>query len=326
MPELTYAQAVNAALRRALEERPEVVVYGEDVGKPGGVHGVTRGLHRSFGDRVFDTPISESSILGSAIGMSMVGLRPVVEIMWADFVFVAFDQLINQASNVRYVSRGELTAPITVRMQQGAAPGACAQHSQSIEAFLAHIPGLRVALPSNPQDAYDITLAAIAADDPTVVIENRTLYHSMRSEVSFAEQWPVSRAARVVRSGTDITAVTWGATVNAVLSAAAMLDERAGIDVEVIDLRWLNPLDDEAVALSLSNTGALAVVHEANQTGGFGAEIVARMTERGIPLSPPPLRIATPDMRIPAAPSLLSAVVPSADLIARRLEAAVTSR
>lgn len=318
MGEITYAQAINAALRRALAEDPKTLLFGEDVALPGGVHGVTRRLRREFGDRVFDTPISESAILGGAVGAAMMGLRPIVEIMWADFAFVAFDQLINQAANVRYVSRGRLKAPMTIRTQQGATPGSCAQHSQCVEALFAHIPGLRVCLPATPQDAYDLLLAAIECDDPVVVIESRALYHSLKDTVDLdAPRSPIG-GARIVRPGSDISVVTWGPMLHTVLEAAHALEED-GIDIEVIDARWLNPFDTDTVTESVSRTGRLAVVHEANLTGGFGAEIVARVVERGVPLSAPPLRVATDDLRIPAAPGLQRAAIPGSDLVADRL-------
>lgn len=319
MPELSYIEATNAALVRALKERDDVLLYGEDVAKPGGVHGLTRGLRRAYGDRVFDTPISESAILGSAIGAALMGRRPVVEIMWADFLFVAFDQLINQASNLRYVSRGELSAPITVRTQQGTAPGACAQHSQSVEALLAHVPGLRVCLPSTPQDAYDLTLAAIGCDDPTVIIDHRSLYRSVTGEVAIPAAWPGIGGARIHRPGTDVTLVTWGAAVPVALDAARRLAEEDGISVEVLDPRWLNPLDTDAILDSVARTGALVLLHEANRTGGFGAEIVARVVEAGVALRTPPRRLGAADTRIPAAPSLLAAVIPTVDSVVAAL-------
>lgn len=318
MGEITYAQAVNAALRRALAEDSKTLLFGEDVALPGGVHGVTRRLRREFGDRVFDTPISESAILGGAVGAAMMGLRPIVEIMWADFAFVAFDQLINQAANVRYVSRSRLKAPMTIRTQQGATPGSCAQHSQCVEALFAHIPGVRVCLPATPQDAYDLLLAAIECDDPVVVIESRALYHSLKDTVDLDGPRSPIGGARVVRPGTDISVVTWGPMLHTVLEAAHAL-EADGIDVEVIDARWLNPFDTDTVSESVSRTSRLAVVHEANLTGGFGAEIVARVVERGVPLSTPPLRVATDDLRIPAAPGLQSAAIPGAERVAARL-------
>jgi pyruvate/2-oxoglutarate/acetoin dehydrogenase E1 component len=318
MGEITYAQAVNAALRRALTDDPKTLLFGEDVALPGGVHGVTRRLHREFGDRVFDTPISESAILGGAVGAAMVGLRPIVEIMWADFAFVAFDQLINQAANVRYISQGRLNAPMTIRTQQGATPGSCAQHSQCVEALFAHIPGLRVCLPATPQDAYDLLLTAIECDDPVVVIESRALYHSLKDTVDLDGPRSPIGGARIVRPGTDLSVVTWGPMLHTVLEAAHLLADDC-IEVEVIDARWLNPFDTETVGESVSRTGRLAAVHEANLTGGFGAEIIARIVGRGMPLSAPPLRVATDDLRIPAAPGLQRAVIPSAERVAARL-------
>lgn len=315
---LKYGEAVNAALVRALTEIPETLFYGEDVALPGGVFGVSRGLRRRFGNRVFDTPISESAILGSAVGAALMGRRPIVEIMWADFSLVAFDQLVNQVANARYVSRGEAPAPIVVRTQQGAAPGSCAQHSQSLEALFLHVPGLRVVMPWTQQDAYDALLAAVYSDDPVIVIENRTLYAGAKAEVIVGDTprpigWSTPR-----RSGGDVTVATWGAMTGRVLQAAELLASD-GIEIEVIELTWLNPLDLSQVQNSLRRTGKLAVVHEANLTGGFGAEVVARIAEAGIPLSAPPLRVGTPDVRLPAAPVLADALVPSPDHIAAEL-------
>jgi acetoin:2,6-dichlorophenolindophenol oxidoreductase subunit beta len=308
---LTYAGAVNAALTRALTEIPETLLFGEDVAAPGGVFGVTRGLKKTFGDRVFDTPISESAILGAAIGAAMMGRRPIAEIMWIDFSLVALDQIVNQAANVRYVSRGQATAPLTIRTQQGNAPGACAQHSQSLEAFFAHVPGLRVCMPSTPQDAYDLLLAAIWCDDPALVIENRTLYHGAKSAVTTGTPVQPPAGARIVQPGSDVTLVTWGAMTLRALEAASECAGN-GVSVEVIDMRWLRPLDIDSVLASVRRTGRLAVAHEAHLTGGVGSEIVARIAESGIRLSAAPVRIATPDVRIPAAPTLATAVIPSA--------------
>ena len=174
--ELRYIQAVNHALRWAMREYPEALIFGEDVAIPGGPFGATKGLRNEFGDRIFDTPISESAFVGAAIGAAMRGRRPIVEIMFADFTLVAMDQIVNQLANVRYVSQGRYKAPVTIRTQGGYTPGACAQHCQSLEAFFAHVPGLRVGLPAYPQDAYDMLRSAIAHDDPVLIIENRSLY------------------------------------------------------------------------------------------------------------------------------------------------------
>lgn len=322
MPEtklLTYAGAVNAALVRALEELPEVLLFGEDVALPGGVFGVTKGLKKRFGERVFDTPISEAAILGGALGASMVGRRPIAEIMWIDFALVAFDQLVNQAANVRYVSRGALRAPMTVRTQQGNAPGACAQHSQSLEALFAHIPGLQVCMPATPQDAYDLLLASVYSDDPAIVIENRTLYHSLQGEVVLDAEVPPIGRARVRRAGNDATVVTWGAVQAKVMEAAELL-ARDGFEVEVVDLRWLRPLDRDTVLASVQRTGRLVVVHDAHVFAGLGAEVVACVVEAGCDLRVPPRRVGVPDARIPAAPSLAAALMPSVPKIVEVLE------
>ena len=316
--EVTYIQAVNEALRWALAEYPEAVVFGEDVGLPGGPYAASKGLRKEFGERVFDTPISESAIIGAAVGAAMRGLRPIVEIMFADFFLVALDQVVNQAANVRYVSRGRFTAPLTIRSQQAATPGACAQHSQSLEAIFCHVPGLRVCLPGTPQDAFELLRAAIASDDPVVVLESRALYQTS-GEVPLDGPVEQVGGARVVRAGRDVTLASWGRTVGEARAAADTVATE-GLDVEVIDLRWLSPLDFEAVAASVGRTSRLVVAHEANLTGGFGAEIAARAAKECFwALDAPIERVALPDTRIPAAPVLQQALVPGADSIATAL-------
>ncbi|GAA2133524.1 alpha-ketoacid dehydrogenase subunit alpha/beta [Nocardioides bigeumensis] len=308
-----YHRAVNQALKEALEHSPTVMVYGEDVGFAGGIFGVTRGLQKEFGvGRVFDTPIAEAAILGSAVGAAMVGMRPVVEVMWADFVFVALDQIVNQAANVRYVSRSKLTAPLTIRMQQGATPGSCAQHSQSIEAILAHVPGIKVGLPASAQDAYEMTRAAVYDPDPVVLIENRVMY-TEAGEVAFGGQVAATHGARLRRTGSDVAVICWGTTVSKALDAAADL-EQDGINAAVLDLRWLRPLDTDAIAAVVAATsGRVVVVHEAHLTGGFGAEVSARITEQHFDrLAGPVVRLGLPDVRMPSAPALQDAVLPSA--------------
>ena len=310
---VSYIQAVNEALSRELETRPEVLVYGEDVGFSGGIFGASRGLQKRFGaDRVFDTPISESAILGSAVGAALMGMKPIVEIMWADFMLVALDQIINQAANVRYITRGRSGAPIVVRTQQGVTPGSCAQHSQSLEALLAHIPGLRIAIPATPQDAYSLLRAATASSDPCVVFEARALYQTT-GEVHFSDSIEPIGKSRLRKQGRDAVIVTWGTALAVALDAAAKLAEQ-GLDVGVLDLRWLSPLDTDGLQAAVrSASGKVLVLHEANRTGGFGAEIVARLHElfendRALTV----VRLATPDMRIPAAPVLQRALLPTA--------------
>jgi len=312
---MTFAQAANAALARELEENEKVIVFGEDVALPGGVFGVTKGLQQRFGERVFDTPISESAILGGAVGAALFGMRPVVEIMWADFTLVAFDQLANQAANVRYVSNGRLSAPLTVRTQQGNAPGACAQHSQSLETLFAHIPGLEVCMPATQQDAYGLLRAAINSPNPTIVIENRTLYHGAKAEIDLDGPLPAVGEPAVRRRGSTMTVVTWGAMQHRVLEAAEELAEQ-GIDLEVIDVRWIRPLDIGPILKSVGKTGRLAVVHEAHTFLGVGAEIVAQVVSSGVTLVQPPLRVGTPPARIPAAPHLADALIPNRNAIA----------
>lgn len=321
---LKYGEAVNAALVRVMTELPETLLYGEDVAKPGGVFGVTRGLLRRFGDRVFDTPISEAAILGSAVGAAMLGRRPIIEIMWVDFSLVALDQLVNQAANARYVSRGAAPAPIVVRTQQGNAPGACAQHSQSLEALFLHVPGLRVALPRTTQDAYDVLVSATYSDDPVIVIENRTLYAGAKTPTTLGGPVRPIGWSHHLRQGDDVTVVTWGTVATQVEAAAESLDGE-GISADVHELTWLNPLDLTPVLDSLERTGRLVVVHEANTTGGFGAEIVSRVVEVGVPLTAPPVRIGAADTRMPAAVVLAGAVLPGVENIGARIRSAVRS-
>ena len=280
--------------------------------KPGGVFGVTKDLQKNFGSgRVFDTPISETAMLGTAVGASMCGLRPVVEIMWIDFSLVAMDQIVNQAANVRYVSAGKLQAPMTIRTQQGALPGSCAQHSQNLEALFAHVPGLRVGLPATPQDAYDMLLTGIACDDPALILENRGLYHTLSGPVELQRPISTRFEANVTREGKHLTILTWGSMLHRVHEAADLLKAQHGIDPEVIDARWIAPFDWDTLKKSVRKTSALLVVHEANLTCGFGAEVAARVQHDLFDhLRAPVERLGVPDCRIPAAPHLQSALIP----------------
>ena len=307
---LKHGQAANAALARVLEETPEAFYFGEDCAKPGGVFGTTRSLVSQFGDRVFDTPISETAMLGSAVGAALMGARPIVEIMWVDFTLVALDQIVNQAANARYVSRGRAPAPIVVRTQQGNAPAACAQHSQSLEAFFLHVPGLRVVMPWSAQDIFDAILSGVKCDDPTIIIENRTLYDGQKYDVVVDAPVRDIGWSNVRAHGEDVTIVTWGAMTARVLEAATQLEQNA-VSADVVELTWLNPVDLATVMASLQRTRRLVVVHEANLSGGFGAEIVARVVESGADLAAPPRRIATPNMVIPAHPRLADELIPS---------------
>jgi pyruvate dehydrogenase E1 component beta subunit/2-oxoisovalerate dehydrogenase E1 component len=313
---LRYIQAVQAAMRWALESRADTLIFGEDVAKPGGPFGATKGLFEAFGEeRIFDTAISETAMLGMALGTAMTGHRPIVEIMYADFMFVAMDQLVNQIANTRYVSEGRWSAPLVVRTQQGVSPGACAQHSHSIETYLVHTPGLRVALPATADDAYQMNRTAIDSDDPVIVVEARMLYPSVGDVALDAPVQPMG-GARIARPGSDATLVSWSTGVPTCLVAAEQLAGE-GVDVEVVDMRWLNPLDIDTAVASIAKTGRAAVVHEANLTGGLGGEIVARASEAlfGV-LQAPILRVATPDVPMPAAPNLQAAAIPDAARVA----------
>lgn len=321
-PTLRYIQAVQHGLRWAVTRRDDTLIFGEDVAIPGGPFGATKGLYSEFGsDRIFDTPISETAMLGMALGTAMTGRRPIVEIMYADFMFVAMDQLLNQIANARYVSEGRWSAPLVVRTQQGYSPGSCAQHSHSIESFLVHTPGLRVAVPATPDDAYQMIRTAVVSDDPVVITEARMLYPTKGPVELDAPVQPVG-GARVVRQGRDITLVSWSTAVNTCLEAADQLADE-GVEAEVIDMRWLNPLDIDTVVESTARTCRALVVHEANLTGGIGGEIAARLAEACFgSLKAPVGRIAAPDVPMPAAPNLQLEVVPTAARIsnaARRL-------
>lgn len=315
---MTYIQAVNAALRDILESDPTSVCYGEDVGGSGGIFQASRYLQRDFGvDRVFDTPIAENAILGSALGASLSGLKPIVEIMWSDFIFVALDQLVNQAANIRYITRGRSSAPFVVRTQQGVTPGSCAQHSRSIEAFLAHVPGLKVALAASAADAYSLLRAAAADPDPCVVIEARGLYQT-KGEVQLTHGAEAVGAARLRKSGGDLGIISWGTALPEALSAAEEL-ESEGHDVGVLDLRWLNPLDEDAISDLVRRCGGrILIVHEAASTGGFGAELIARLHDGNAGAQLHVERLASPDVPMPAAHELQQALLPTKERIMER--------
>jgi pyruvate/2-oxoglutarate/acetoin dehydrogenase E1 component len=319
---ITYRAALGAALQRAMRTYPETLVFGEDVAGPGGVFGVTRGLVDEFGDRVFDTPISENAMLGAALGAALMGRRPVVEIMWADFLFVGIDQLVNQAANVRWLTRGRMMAPLTVRTQQGSLTSSSAQHSRCVEALLCHIPGLRVGLPSNPADAYVMLLAAIADDDPTIIIEHRAIY-DQQGVVDLESEIPALGGAVIARPGSDVTIVALSRMVGVALAAAELLAAE-GIDAEVVDPRWLSPFDWETVEASLSRTNRLVVVHEAVRTCGFGAEVAALAAERGFwHLDGPVVRVTAPDCPKPSAPTLEAVAIPDAEKVAHGVRRAL---
>ncbi|MEV0363473.1 alpha-ketoacid dehydrogenase subunit beta [Nocardia fusca] len=298
----TFAAALNAGLRSALEEDPKVVLMGEDIGRLGGVFRVTDALQKDFGDRrVIDTPLAESGIIGTAFGMALRGYRPVCEIQFDGFVYPAFDQIVSQVAKIHYRTRGAVRAPLTIRIPFGGGIGSVEHHSESPEAYFAHTAGLRVVAPSNPADAFTMIRQAIALDDPVIFFEPKRRYWDKAEFDPAAEpDLPLDRARVCVR-GTDATVVAYGGTVATALAAAKMGAEE-GISLEVVDLRSLAPLDVDTVAESVDRTGRLIVVHEASRTGGIGAELAARITERCFyRLEAPVLRVAGFDIPYPPA-------------------------
>jgi acetoin:2,6-dichlorophenolindophenol oxidoreductase subunit beta len=276
MARMNYAQAACAALRDAMRADESVVTLGEDVGR-GGVFGQYRGLQEEFGvARVIDTPISESTIMGAAVGMALAGLRPVVEMRLTDFALCAMDELINQAAKARYMFGGQGRVPLVARLPIGIWSGSAAQHSQSLEAWFAHIPGLVVVTPASAQDNYSLLAAAIACGDPVVYMEHKELW-GIEGTVELSSREALG-TARILRQGRDVTLVTWSRTVGAALEAAERAADE-GLDVEVIDLRTIWPWDRDSVFASAAKTGRALVAHEAVQVAGFGAEIAASIAE-----------------------------------------------
>jgi len=309
MPEQTYLEAIRAGLHEEMSRDSSVYVLGEDVAL-GGPFGVTKGLSEGFGaHRVVNTPISEGTVMGLAIGAATAGLRPVVEIMFIDFITLAMDQLVNHAAKLHYMSGGQLKIPLTVRVQCGISGAMGAHHSQSLESWLAHVPGLKVVMPSNPADAKGLLKAAIRDDNPVIFIEHRGLYWA-RGKVPDGDRLvPIGRAA-VLREGTQVTLVALANRVGAALAAA---DELAagGISTEVIDPRSISPLDIETIVDSVKKTSRMIVVHEAVQQGGIGAEITATVQEHALYyLDAPILRVAAPFAPVPASPSLEKQFLP----------------
>jgi 2-oxoisovalerate dehydrogenase E1 component len=256
------------------------------------------------------------------VGAALEGLRPIVEIMWADFMLVGIDQLINQAANVRYVGRGKQSAPLVMRCQQGVTPGSCAQHSQSLEALLCHVPGLKVGLPATAQDAYAMLRAAVADPDPCILMEARALY-GRSGPVDVQAPIEAVGGARLRRDGGDVAIVSWGRMIHTCLAAADALAQE-GIEASVLDLRWLAPLDHAALQHAVEGCGRVVVVHEANETGGFGAEVAAWISCQCFDsLDAPVLRVGTPDVRMPSAPSLQAALVPDESRISHAVRGLV---
>ena len=301
MSVLTLGKALNRGLHRALADDPKVVVMGEDVGVLGGVYRITDGLQAEFGaHRVVDTPLAESAIIGTAIGLAFRGYRPVCEIQFDGFVYPAFDQIVSQLARMHSRTRGAVTLPLTIRIPVGGGIGSAEHHSDSPEALFVHTPGLRVVTASTPQDAHTLLRQAIACDDPVIFFEPKRRYH-VRGEVDEeAVDLPMG-AARVARSGDQVTLVTFGALVPTALDAATAAAEE-GVSIEVIDLRSLSPIDYDTVAASVRRTGRLVVAHEGPFTAGLGAEIAATITERCFHyLEAAPVRVTGHDIVYPPA-------------------------
>ncbi|HYE02159.1 MAG TPA: alpha-ketoacid dehydrogenase subunit beta [Phycisphaerales bacterium] len=279
MAQLTLVQAINLALAQEMEADPRVVVLGEDVGKNGGVFRVTEGLQARFGaERVADTPLAESGIMGTAIGLAMAGMRPVPEIQFEGFLGPAYDQLVSHAARYRTRTRGAITIPLTVRVPVGGGIHAPELHSDSPEAIYAHTPGLKVVMPSTPADAKGLLIAAIRDPDPVVFFEPKRIYRAFREEVSEDEYTVPIGQAKVVAEGTDLTLVSWGAMVHECVAALDRLHE--DVSVELIDLRTIYPIDADTIAASVQKTGRCVIVHEAPKTCGLGAELAALIQER----------------------------------------------
>jgi 2-oxoisovalerate dehydrogenase E1 component beta subunit len=311
---MTMAGALNAALRDAMAEDDRVVVYGEDVGPLGGVFRVTDGLQAEYGeDRVWDSPLAEAGIVGTAVGMAMYGLRPVVEMQFDAFSYPAFEQIVSHVAKMRNRTKGRVSLPMVIRIPCAGAIGGVEHHSDSSEAYWTATPGLTVVTPSNPADAYSMLREAIESEDPVVFMEPKSRYWA-KAELSLPVRTAPMNRAQVVREGTDVTLIGYGPTVRTALDAAAAA-ESEGLSIEVVDLRSLSPFDDETVGASLRKTSRAAVIHEAAQFGGYGAEVAARLTERNFfHLAAPILRITGYDIPYPS-PKLEEHHLPTPDRV-----------
>jgi pyruvate dehydrogenase E1 component beta subunit len=314
MAETTFVKEVNGALARAMREDPRVIVLGEDVAE-GGPYLATAGLAEEFGsERVLNTPISEGAVCGVAIGAAQAGLRPVVEIMFIDFITLALDQLVNQAAKAHYMSGGQLSVPLVLRTQGGTGARAGAQHSQSLEAWLTHIPGLKVVMPASAADAAGLLASAIADPNPVVFVENKSLYFRREPVPDTPAALPLGRAHRL-RAGSDVTIVALSRMVGEAMAAAERLSAE-GIEAEVIDPRTLVPLDLDPIADSVRRTGRAVVAHEAVRSGGFGAELAAQLQAAAFDyLEAPIQRVGAPFTPVPLSPSLEDAYRPGSEEI-----------
>jgi pyruvate dehydrogenase E1 component beta subunit len=311
---ITYAEAIREAIGQAMESDESVFMLGEDIGVYGGAFGVSGDLYHRFGEeRVRDTPISELGIVGAAVGAALVGMKPIVEIQFSDFTAQAMDQIVNQAAKIHFMLGGELSVPMVLRAPSGSGTGAAAQHSQSLESWFAHVPGLKVVLPSSPADAKGLLLAALDDPNPVIVLEHKLLYKTSGHVPEEMYRTPIG-VSNTVREGSDLTIVATGVMVSRSLEAAAQLASQ-GIEAAVIDVRTLSPLDMDPINASVANTGRLMLVQEAPKHVGFMAEVAARVAEGPAiySLTEPVARLCGLDVPIPYAPQLEKAVVPQLD-------------
>ncbi|MFZ0012847.1 MAG: alpha-ketoacid dehydrogenase subunit beta [Acidimicrobiia bacterium] len=293
MSEINLAQALNGALDMALRDDDRVVLLGEDIGRTGGVFRITDGLRERHGaDRVFDTPVAESGIVGAAFGLAVAGMRPVAEIQFLGFSYPAYDQIINHVARIRNRTNHRFTAPMVIRMPYGGGIGAAEHHSESTEAIYAHIPGIKVVVPSTPRDARGLLLAAIDDPDPVVFLEPIRLYRAVKEDVPETSERVEIGPVRIERKGDDITLISWGAMMRETRAAAAALEDE-GVSVEVIDVRTLSPLDRDSLVASAEKTGRVVIVHEAPLSGGLGGEIAATISERALYSLQAPVRRVT---------------------------------
>lgn len=314
--ELTYAEAIREAIRQAMEQDERVFLLGEDVGVYGGAFGVSAGLIDQFGEeRIRDTPISEAAIAGACIGAALTGMRPIGEIQFMDFVTLSMEQLVLQAAKLRFMFGGKATVPFVLRMPGGSGTGAAAQHSESLENWFVHVPGLKVVMPSNAYDAKGLLLAAIDDDNPVIFIEHKLLYKTKAHVPEEMYRIPLSQT-NIARQGTDLTVVATSLMVQRALQAADILAED-GIEIEVVDPRTLNPLDDQPIFESVKKTGKVLIVHEAVGTGGYGGEIAARIaaSEAFDYLDAPIRRLTGLDIPIPYNRTLEYHTVPQVENI-----------
>ncbi len=320
MPHISFSEAIREAMSEEMRRDPSVFLIGEDVGVFDGVFGVSAGMVREFGpERVRDTPISETAIVGGALGAALMGMRPIAEVMFADFVTCAMDQVVNQVAKARYMSGGKARVPLTIRIVNGAPGSAAAQHSQSPEAWFMNVPGLKIAIPATPYDAKGLLKTAIRGEDPVLFFEHKMLY-AVKGDVPEEDYTVPFGQAAIRREGKDATIIAIGGVLPTVLEAARRLVER-GIATEVIDPRTLVPLDAETLVASVKKTGRAVIVHEAHRRAGPGAEIAALLAEEAIGyLDAPILRVAAKNIPFPYNPDLERSMLPSADDVVTTIE------